>query len=307
MAWDETSKIWMDGKLVDWKDANTHVLSHVIHYGSSVFEGIRSYENNGKAAIFRLKDHVNRLFNSGKIYKMDIPFSHEEIVEAIKETIAINKIKECYIRPIAYRGYGALGVNPTKSPINTAIAVWSWGKYLGEEGLEKGVDVGISSWRRMAPDTLPNLAKAGANYMNAQLAKLEALENNFDECIMLNTEGYVAEGSGENIFIVKDDVIYTPPLSSGILEGITRDSIITLSKNLGYEIKEEVIPRELIYISDELFFTGTAAEITPIKTVDKIPIGIGKRGPITKKIQDEFFKIVEGKFEDKFNWLTYLD
>ncbi|MCL2115379.1 MAG: branched-chain amino acid transaminase [Methanobrevibacter sp.] len=307
MAWDETGKIWLNGKFVDWKEANIHVLSHVVHYGSSVFEGIRCYEINGKAAIFRLKEHVKRLFESGKIYKMEIPYSQSEICEAIKETIAISGLKECYIRPITYRGYGALGVNPSSSPIDTAIAVWSWGKYLGEDALEKGVDVGVSSWRRMAPNTLPSMSKAGANYMNAQLAKLEAIENNYDEGIMLDIEGYVGEGSGENIFLIKDGEIFTPSLSSAILKGITRDSVINLTSDLGYSVKEDKIPREMLYLADELFFTGTAAEITPIRSVDGIKIGTGKRGPIAEKIQEEFFNIVEGKSEDKFNWLTYLD
>jgi branched-chain amino acid aminotransferase len=306
MAWDETGKIWMDGEFVNWKEANIHVLSHVAHYGSSVFEGIRCYKTPKGSAIFRLKEHVKRLFESAKIYKMEIPYTQEEIAEAIKETLRINNMEEAYIRPVSYRGYGALGVNPSSSPINTAIAAWGWGKYLGEDGLEKGVDVGVSSWRRMAPNTLPSLSKAGANYMNAQLAKLEAIENDFDECIMLDTDGFIGEGSGENIFLIKDNVIYTPSLSSAILKGITRDSVIEIAKDLGYEIKEDKLPREMLYLSDELFFTGTAAEITPIRTVDGIEIGKGSRGPITEEIQSEFFSVVEGKTEDKFNWLSYL-
>ena len=307
MAWDETGKIWMDGEFIDWKEANTHVLSHVVHYGSSVFEGIRSYESNGRAAVFRLREHVKRLFESGKIYKMTIPYSESEIFEAIKETIAINNLKACYIRPVSYRGYGELGVNPLSSPVKTAIAAWKWGKYLGEDGLEKGVDVGVSSWRRMAPNTLPSMSKAGANYMNAQLAKLEAIENNYDEGIMLDTEGFLGEGSGENLFLIKDDEIYTPSIASAILKGITRDSVIKLANDLGYTVKEDKIPREMLYLADELFFTGTAAEVTPIRSVDGITVGAGKRGPITKKIQDEFFNIVEGKSVDRYNWLTYVD
>lgn len=306
MTWDESGKIWMDGEFVDWKEANIHVLSHVAHYGSSVFEGIRCYKTNTGSAIFRLKEHVQRLFDSAKIYKMEIEFTKSEIAKAIKETLKINNMEEAYIRPVTYRGYGALGVNPTSSPINTAIAVWGWGKYLGEDGLEKGVDVGVSSWRRMAPNTLPSMAKSGANYMNAQLAKLEAIENGFDECIMLDIEGYLGEGSGENIFLIKDEVIYTPSLSSSILKGITRDSVMTLAKELGYDVVEDKIPRESLYLADELFFTGTAAEVTPIKTVDSIKIGEGRRGPITEEIQSEFFSIVEGKTDDKFNWLSYL-
>ena len=307
MTWDENGKIWMDGEFIDWKEANIHVLSHVVHYGSSIFEGIRCYDSNGRAAVFRLNEHVKRFFESGKIYKMEIPFSQSEIFEAIKETIAINDLKKCYIRPVSYRGYGQLGVNPLHSPVNTAIAVWSWGKYLGEDGLENGVNVGVSSWRRMAPNTLPSMSKAGANYMNAQLAKLEAIENNYDEAIMLDIEGFVGEGSGENIFFIKDDEIYTPSLSSAILKGITRDSIIKLANDLGYNVREEKIPREMLYLADELFFTGTAAEVTPIRSVDGIEIATGKRGPITQKIQEEFFNIVEGKSEDKYGWLTYVD
>lgn len=307
MSWDETGKIWMDGEFIDWKEANIHVLSHVVHYGSSIFEGIRCYEIDGKPAVFRLKEHVKRLFESAKIYKMEIPYSQSEIFEAIKETIAINNLKECYIRPVSYRGYGALGVDPSSCPVNTTIAVWNWGKYLGEDGLEKGVDVGVSSWRRMAPNTLPSMSKAGANYMNAQLAKLEAIENNYDEGIMLDTEGYIGEGSGENIFIIKDDEIYTPSFSSAILKGITRESVITLASDLGYTVKEEKIPREMLYLADELFFTGTAAEVTPIRSVDGIKIATGKKGKITQQIQDEFFNIVEGKSKDKFNWLTFVD
>lgn len=307
MAWDESKKIWLDGKFIDWKEANIHVLSHVVHYGSSVFEGIRCYENNNQGAIFRLKEHVNRLFESAKIYKIKIPYSQEEICEAIKEIITLNELKECYIRPVTYRGYGALGVNPSSSPINTAIAAWSWGKYLGEDALEKGVDVGVSSWRRMAPNTLPSMSKSGANYMNAQLAKLEAIENDYDECIMLDIEGFIGEGSGENIFLIKDDVIYTPSIASSILKGITRDSTIEIASELGYSVKEDKLPRELLYLADELFLTGTAAEITPVRSVDGIAIGDGKRGPITEKIQTEFFNILNGKTEDKFNWLTFLE
>ncbi|KZX12499.1 branched-chain amino acid transaminase [Methanobrevibacter filiformis] len=307
MSWDENGKIWMDGEFVDWKQANIHVLSHVIHYGSSVFEGIRAYKSNGKAAIFRLEEHVSRLFDSAKIYKMEIPYSEEEIANAIKETIAINNLKDCYIRPISYRGYGSLGVNPLNSPINTSIAVWKWGKYLGDDAIENGADIGVSSWRRMAPNTLPSMSKAGANYMNAQLAKLEAIENNYDECIMLDYAGYVGEGSGENIFLIKDEIIYTPSFDSSILSGITSDSVKKLAKKLGYEVQERKIPREFIYLCDEIFFTGTAAEVTPIRTVDGITIGTGKRGPITEEIQSNFFNIATGKLEDEFNWLTYIE
>ncbi|MDR3222904.1 MAG: branched-chain amino acid transaminase [Methanobrevibacter sp.] len=300
---DESGKIWMDGEFINWKDANIHILSHALHYGSSVFEGIRAYEISGKAGIFRLKEHVQRLFESMKIYRMDIPYTQNEISNAIKETMILNNLKECYIRPIIYRGYGTLGIDPRKSPTNIAIAVWSWGPYLGDTAIEKGIDVNVSSWRRMAPNTLPSLAKSGANYMNAQLAKLEATHNNFDDCIMLDIEGFVGEGSGENIFLVKDNLIYTPSISSSILKGITRDSVITIAKDLGYDVIQEKIPRELLYIADELFYSGTAAEITPIRTVDGINVSDGMVGSITKSIQNEFFAIVKGKTADKYGWL----
>ncbi|MEA4956628.1 Branched-chain-amino-acid aminotransferase [bioreactor metagenome] len=308
MSWDEKGgKIWMDGEFVDWNDANIHVLSHVVHYGSSVFEGLRCYKNPNGSAIFRLNEHVERLFESAKIYKMPIPFTKTDISNAIKEVVAVNKLKSCYIRPLAYRGYKELGVSPLNCPVNTTIAVWEWGTYLGDEAMENGVDIGVSSWRRLAPDTMPSLAKAGANYMNAQLAKLEAIENGFDEAIMLDYHGFVGEGSGENIFLVKDDVIYTPSLSSSILKGITRDSVIKIAEDLGYEVSQEKIPREMLYLADEVFFSGSAAEVTPIRSIDRIEIGTAKRGPITEKIQSEFFSIVDGKTEDKFDWLSYIE
>lgn len=307
MAWDESGKIWFNGELVDWNDAKMHVLSHVVHYGSSVFEGIRCYRNKNGSAVFRLEEHVERLFDSGKIYRMEIPFSKEEICKAILDTIETNKLEECYIRPVVFRGYGELGVNPLKNPLEVVIAAWEWGSYLGQEALELGVDVGVSTWRRMAPDTLPNMAKAGANYMNSQLVKMEALENGYDEGIMLDYQGMVSEGSGENIFIIKDDIIYTPSMSSSLLKGITRDSIIKLAKFMDLDVREEQIPREMLYMADEIFFTGTAAEVTPIRSVDKITIGNGKRGIITEKLQKNFFKILKGEVKDEFGWLTYLE
>ncbi|RBQ22632.1 hypothetical protein ALNOE001_16900 [Candidatus Methanobinarius endosymbioticus] len=308
MSWDKNGgKIWMDGEFVNWEDAKIHVLSHVVHYGSSVFEGLRCYKNPNGSAIFRLNEHIDRLFDSAKIYKMTIPFTKEKIANGIKETITINNLKSCYIRPVTFRGYRELGVSSLRCPVVTTIAAWEWGTYLGDDAMENGVDIGVSSWRRFAPDTLPSMAKSGANYMNAQLAKFEAIENGFDEAIMLDYHGYVGEGSGENIFLVKDDVIHTPELSSSILKGITRDSVIKIAKNLGYEVLEEKIPREMVYLADEVFFSGSAAEITPIRSVDKITIGSGEKGLVTDKIQSEFFSIVDGKTEDKFNWLTYLD
>jgi branched-chain amino acid aminotransferase len=306
MAWDESGKIWMDGKLVDWKDAKIHVLSHVVHYGTSVFEGIRAYKNDNGIGIFRLNEHVDRLFESAEVYKMDIPFSREEIVNGIIETIKVNNLEACYIRPVVFRGYKELGVNSLNCPVNVTLATWEWGAYLGEEGMTNGVDVGISSWRKPAPDTLPLLAKCGANYMNSQLAKMEAIDHGYDEAIMLDYQGFVAEGSGENIFIVEDNIIITPTLSSSILKGITRDSVITLAKDNGFEVKEEVISRERLYFADEIFFTGTAAEITPIRSVDGRKIGKGSRGPVSEKLQKEFFNILEAKAEDNHNWFSYL-
>jgi len=307
MVFDETGKIWFNGEFVNWKDANIHVLSHVVHYGSSVFEGIRCYNTKKDPAILRLREHVERLFDSGKIYRMEIPYSVDEICDAIIETVKVNNLKDCYIRPVVFRGYQELGVYPLNCPLDTVIAAWEWGKYLGEEAIENGVDVGVSTWRRMAPNTLPNMAKAGANYMNSQLAKMESVMNGFDEAIMLDYHGTVSEGSGENIFLVIDDVLYTPHSALSILSGITRDSVIKLAEESGIKVKEEAIPREMLYLADEIFMTGTAAEITPVRSVDKITIGNGKRGPITEKLQTKFFNIVGGIDEDKYGWLTFVE
>ncbi|WP_405276390.1 branched-chain-amino-acid transaminase [Methanobrevibacter sp.] len=307
MAWDDKeTKVWMDGEFVEWKDANISVLSHVVHYGTSVFEGIRAYENENGVAVFRLKEHVQRLFDSAKIYKIDIPFTQEEVEEAILETLRVNDLGACYIRPIVFRGYGELGVNPLGCPVNVVIAAWEWGSYLGEEGMANGVDIGVSSWRKPAPDTFPALAKCGANYMNSQLAKLEAIDNGFDEAIMLDYEGHVSEGSGENIFLVENGKLFTPSMSSSNLRGITRDSVMTIARDLGYEVVEEVISRERLYSADEVFFTGTAAEVTPIRSIDHRQIGIGRRGPISEQLQTAFFDIVEAKVEDKYDWLSYI-
>ena len=307
MAWDDTaSKIWFDGNMVEWKDANIHVLSHVVHYGTGVFEGIRAYKNENGVAVFRLKEHVQRLFDSAKIYKIDIPYTQEEIEEAILETVRVNDLDGCYIRPVVFRGYGELGVNPLNCPVNVVIAAWEWGSYLGEEGMANGVDIGVSSWRKPAPDTFPALAKCAANYMNSQLAKLEAIDNGYDEAIMLDYEGHVSEGSGENIFLVEGEKLFTPSMSSSNLKGITRDTIMTVARDLGYQVVEEIISRERLYSADEVFFTGTAAEVTPIRSIDHRTIGIGSRGPIAEKIQKTFFDIVEAKTEDKYGWLSYI-
>ena len=295
--------IWFNGKLVPYEDAKIHVLSHVVHYGSSVFEGIRCYATDQGSGIFRLREHMQRLYDSAKIYRMEIPFDIETLEAATLETITESGLKSCYIRPVVFRGMGSMGVNPLKNEVDTVIAVWEWGAYLGPEALEQGVDVQVASWSRMAPNTLPALAKAGGNYLNASLVKMDAILNGFNEGIMLNKQGYVGEGSGENLFLVKDDVIYTAPTSLSILPGITRDSLITLAEGFGYTIKEQLIPREALYLADELFFTGTAAEVTPIRSVDHHKIGSGKRGPVTEKLQKAFFDIVHNG-NDPHGWLT---
>jgi branched-chain amino acid aminotransferase len=305
MAVNKVEKIWMNGKLVNWDDAKIHILSHVIHYGSSWFEGIRCYDTVKGPAIFRLDAHLDRLFNSVKIYRAEIPYDRQQIQTAIAETIRANKLKACYIRPVVYRGYGDVGVNPSGCPVDTAIAVWEWGKYLGPEALDKGIDVCVATWQRPAPNTFPSMAKTGANYMNSQLIKLEAIADGYVEGIALDSFGNVSEGSGENLFIVKDGVLYTPPLYSAILPGITRDTVKILARESGYEVVESTLPREMLYIADELFFCGTAAEVTPIRSVDKITVGEGKPGPVTKKLQKEFFEVVRNA-NDKHGWLFYV-
>ncbi|NOR53699.1 MAG: branched-chain amino acid transaminase [Candidatus Aminicenantes bacterium] len=302
----EKGKVWMNGKLVPWKEANIHIASHVIHYGSSLFEGFRAYDTPKGSVLFRLDAHIKRLYNSCKMYRMEIPFTQDQFEKAVIDTIKANDFKECYIRPVVYRGYGAHGVDPFPNPIDSAILVWEWGQYLGDGALENGVDVKISTWQRMAPNTFPALAKSGANYMNSQLIKMEAILEGYVEGIGLNVSGHISEGSGENIFLVIDGKIHTPPLSASILPGIIRDTVIHLAKDLDIPLTEETLPREMLYIADEIFFTGSAAEITPIRSVDKINIGEGKRGPITKILQDEYFAYINGEREDKYNWLIYL-
>jgi len=311
-AFNENNKIWFSGRWVDWKDANIHVMSHVVHYGSSVFEGLRCYKTPKGSAIYRLRDHIRRLYNSAKIYRMAIPFTEEEVVQACIEILRVNKQEEAYIRPIVFRGYDSLGVAPGVCPIEVVIGTWYWGKYLGEEALASGVDVRVSSWTRMAPNTFPALAKCGANYMNSQLIKMEALQDGYVEGIALDTAGHVSEGSGENIFIVYDGKVLTPPLGASVLPGITRNSVIALLKDMKKEglIKEDIveclIPREMLYIADEVFFTGSAAEVSPIRSVDRITIGSGKRGPLTQLLQQRFFAVVNGELPDTYNWLTYV-
>jgi branched-chain amino acid aminotransferase len=302
----KAKSIWFNGEFVPWDEAKVHVLSHVLHYGSSVFEGIRAYSTPKGPAVLGLKPHVDRLFFSAKVIRIDIPYTRDEFMEAIKETIRHNGHEACYIRPLVFRGYEVLGVYPLNCPVETIIATWEWGAYLGPEAVEKGVDVAVSSWRRMAPDAAMAMAKIGGQYTNSQLVVMEARDRGVIEGIVLDVYGYVSEGSGENIFVTYDGVIYTPPLAASILGGITRRFAMTLAQDLGYTVKEQNIPREMLYAADEIFFTGTAAEITPIKMVDNIAVGSGSRGPITKSLQDEFFAITRGE-KDPHGWLTYVN
>jgi branched-chain amino acid aminotransferase len=282
------------------------VLSHVVHYGTSFFEGMRCYETPRGPAVFRLKEHVDRLYDSCKIYRVEIPYSRDDITQAILETIRANKLASCYIRPVVYRGYGFLKVDPFNCPVEVAIATWYWGDYLGDAAVKDGVDVCISSWNRPAPNTHPALAKVGGNYMNAQLIRMEAIVNGYKEGIALNVDGLVSEGSGENIFLVKDGVVCTNSLASSILGGITRNSVMTLAEDLGLKVREQDIPRELLYIADEVFFVGSAVEITPVRSIDKIIVGGGSRGPVTAALQERFFATTSGKVEDKHGWLTIV-
>ena len=306
MALDPVKKIWMNGEMVDWADAKIHVLSHVVHYGSSVFEGGRVYSTDRGPVVFRMRAHVDRLYNSAKIYRMQIPFAKEDIEHAICELVQVNELEAAYVRPVVYRGYTSLGVDPRECPVDVTIAVWRWGKYLGPEALEQGVDVCVSSWHRMAPNTFPAMAKCGANYMNSQLIKLEAISHGYVEGIALDPTGHVSEGSGENIFLVRDGALITPSFGSSILPGITRNCVIRLAEEMGMKVIEENIPREALYLADEVFFTGSAAEITPIRSIDGIPVGEGHRGPVAKKLQEAFFDIVEGRKPDRYGWLTFV-
>lgn len=302
----KTEKIWHNGRLVDWDDATVHVTSHVISYASCLFEGIRCYATPNGPAIFRLREHTQRLINSCRIYRVDLKYSLDELLQAQVDVVRINKLPACYLRPFVLRGYGEVGVNPFKAPVDVYIACWPWGGYLGDEAVEKGVDVCVSSWTRMAPNTLPAMAKSAANYMNSQLIKMEAVLDGYVEGIALDEQGLVSEGSGENIFLVRDQALLTPPLANSVLPGITRDTVITLARELDIAVREEVIPREMLYIADEVFFTGTATEIAPIRSIDKIKIGTGARGPVTKRLQDEFFGIVRGAKPDRYGWLTLV-
>jgi branched-chain amino acid aminotransferase len=301
MPLETTANIWHNGQLIPWEKAQIHVMSHVVHYGSSVFEWIRCYAQENGAGVFRLSEHMQRLIHSAKIYRMPLPYSHEQLNEAVVELIEANGVTPCYIRPIAFRGYGEVGVNPLKSPVEVYIVNYPWGKYVGGHG---GADVCISSWNRLAPNTMPSLAKAGANYMNSQLIRMEADINGYVEGIALDTNGYLSEGSGENLFLVRNGVLYTSPLANSVLNGITRDSILVLARQLGIPVVEQSMPRELLYICDEAFFTGTAAEVTHLRSVDRIVIGDGNMGPVTSALHKAFFGIVSGAVPDRYNWLT---
>ncbi|HEV2388204.1 MAG TPA: branched-chain amino acid transaminase [Candidatus Acidoferrales bacterium] len=304
MPVNKTDKIWHNGKMIAWDDARIHVLSHVVSYGSAVFEGMRCYKTGNGPALFRLREHMQRLHNSAHIYRMEIPYSREELMSAAIDLVRANRMEACYVRPVVIRGYGEVGVNPYGSPIEVYMACWDWGRYLGEEALRDGVDVCVSSWRRPAPDTLPQMSKAAANYMNSQLVRMEAMVNGYTEGIALDNQGNVAEGSGENVFVVYGGRVWTPPLANSVLPGITRQTVFTFCQEMDLPVVEQAIPREMLYIADEVFFCGTAVEITPIRSIDKIKIGSGRRGPITERLQTEFFAVTSGARLDTHGWLT---
>ncbi len=307
MAFSGTGKVWMNGKLVDWADATIHVASHVIHYGSAVFEGMRCYRTPSGSAFFRLDAHMRRLYDSARIYRMEYALDRAGLTQAVVETVQANGLPACYIRPLIYRGYHTLGVNPLPCPVEATILVWEWGAYLGPEALRKGVDVRVSSWARLAPNTLPAMAKTVANYANSGLIKMEAVLDGYSEGIALDIDGRLSEGSGQNIFLVRDEVVYTPPLSASVLPGITRDTVVTLAQDLGFQVREQDLPREMLYIADEVFFAGTAVEVTPIRSVDKVPVAGGRRGPVTTAIQQAFFDYVNGAVPDRHGWLTPVE
>ena len=300
---ERTEWIWHNGEIIPWDDAQIHVMSHVVHYGSSVFEGIRFYDTPRGPAAFRLSDHMRRFSNSARIYRMDLELSLDELADACREVVNRNRLESGYLRPVALRGLGALGLHPGKSPVETYILCWPWGQYLGTEALQEGVDVCVSTWTRPAPNTLPTLAKAGGNYVISQLMRLEAEENGYAEAIGLGPDGLVSEGSGQNLFVVDAGILYTPRIDGTLLNGITRDSILKLAANLGIPTREQAIPREMLYIADELFFTGTASEITPVRSVDRIEVGGGGVGPITQSLQKEYLGIATGERPDRYGWL----
>jgi branched-chain amino acid aminotransferase len=307
MGFPGTGKIWMNGSFVDWADAKVHIASHVIHYGSGVFEGARCYDTLQGPACFRLDAHMRRLLDSARIYRMESPYDQSTLSTAVVDLIKLNGFKACYIRPLIYRGYDSLGVNPFPCPVDVAILLWEWGAYFTKEAIEEGLNVKVSTWSRMAPNTMPAMAKSVANYANSQLIKMEAITEGYDEGIALDVDGNLSEGSGQNLFVVRDGIISTPPVGASILSGITRDSVVTIARDLGFEVREQVLPREMLYIADEVFFVGTAVEVTPIKSVDKLQVGRGRRGPITEAIQQRFFQIVKGEAPDPYGWLQPLE
>ena len=306
MSFPGTGKIWMNGSLVDWADAKIHIASHVVHYGSGVFEGARCYDTVKGPACFRLDEHMRRLMDSARIYRMDVPFDQQTLTDAVIDLIKINKFRACYIRPLIYRGYDTLGVHPAACPVDVAILLWEWPAYFTKEAIEEGIDVKISTWARNAPNTTPAMAKSVANYANAQLIKMEAVVDGYTEAIALDTYGNLSEGSGQNLFVVRDGIIRTPPIGNSVLSGITRDCVITLAKDLGFEVREQTLPRETLYVADEVFFVGTAVEVTPIRSVDRITVGRGRRGPVTEALQQRFFQIVRGDAPDTHGWLQFV-
>jgi branched-chain amino acid aminotransferase len=303
MPIEPTKLVWMDGALVPWDEAKVHVLTHSLHYGSGVFEGIRAYETKDGPGVFRLTDHIERLVRSAHIYLIDLPFSAEQIIEATKETVRANGLPSCYIRPLVYLGYGEMGLNPLLAPVKIAIVTWPWGAYLGDEGVANGVRMMISSWRRHDPNIIPPAAKGTGQYINSQMAKIQAVKAGYDEAIMLNPQGYVAEATGENIFLVRDGVLITPPASAGALAGVTRDSVMTIARDLGIEVIEEQVMRSDLYTADEVFLTGTAAEVVPVKEIDEREIGEGKPGAITRKVQETYFSAVRGEVDSYRHWV----
>jgi branched-chain amino acid aminotransferase len=307
MGFPGTGKIWMNGSLVDWKDAKIHIGSHVVHYGSAVFEGARCYDTLKGPACFRLDAHMKRLIDSARIYRMESPYDQQTLTDAVNKLILENGFRACYIRPLIYRGYDSLGVNPLPCAVDVAIMLWEWGAYFTKEAIEEGLDVKIATWARNAPNTTPAMAKSVANYANAQLIKMEAIADGYAEGIALDTHGNLSEGSGQNVFVVREGIIYTPPIGNSVLWGITRDCVITIAKELGCEVREQTLPREILYIADEVFFCGTAVEVTPIRSVDRVKVGRGRRGPVTEAIQERFFKIVKGEYPDKHGWLQPVE
>jgi branched-chain amino acid aminotransferase len=306
MSFPGTGKIWMNGSLVDWADAKIHIASHLVHYGSGVFEGARCYDTVNGPACFRLDEHMRRLMDSARIYRMDVPFDQQTLTDAVIDLSKINKFRACYIRPLIYRGYDTLGVHPAACPVDVAILLWEWPAYLPKDAIEEGIDVKISTWARNAPNTTPAMAKSVANYANAQLIKMEAVVDGYTEAIALDTYGNLSEGSGQNLFVVRDGIIRTPPIGNSVLSGITRDCVMTLAKDLGFEVREQTLPRETLYTADEVFFVGTAVEVTPIRSVDRIRVGRGRRGPMTEALQQRFFQIVRGDAPDTHGWLQFV-